>query len=251
MNRDLWTVPLTSKRCQPWPCPSCGHGIITLVPDSFRFELTAQAKAIIDAEGNDPEYHQYIFNAIGKCADNTCGEQIGIIGSGFMDQFQDDNGDSEYDERFHPIACYPMPAMIRIPIECPKEITIPLWEAFSVFWSSKDACAGRIRVVVECLMNHLGVPKRTKTKSGKFPLLTLHARILHLGNRHSNESKLLMGLKILGNAGSHVMDPSDTKIREEDLLDAFDVLEDVLDELVGHRSKRIKALANKLAKRHS
>ena len=54
-----------------------------------------------------------------------------------------------------------------------------------------------------------------------------------------------MALKSLGNSGAH-----EGSISREDLLDAFEVLEHSLEEIIEQRSKRVAALSKKLTKKH-
>lgn len=54
-----------------------------------------------------------------------------------------------------------------------------------------------------------------------------------------------MALKWLGNAGSH-----DRTVSKSDLLDAFEILEHALAEIIDRRSAKVAELAKKLAKKH-
>jgi hypothetical protein len=55
----------------------------------------------------------------------------------------------------------------------------------------------------------------------------------------------LMALKWLGNTASH-----EGGVSRDDLLDAFEILEHNLRELIEHRSARVAELARKLTKKH-
>src|SRR5690606_11802036 len=132
------------------------------------------------------------------------------------------------------------PNIIDLPKTSPKEITTELEAAFGLYWSNPAACAVRIRVALESLMNHLGVPKRTKAKHGRFNSLTLHSRIDNFASKDATIGPQLMALKWLGNTGSH-----DSTVSKSDLLDAFEILEYVLGELLDKRSEYVAALAKK------
>jgi len=138
-----------------------------------------------------------------------------------------------------------MPRIIEIPAKCPDDIVHELEAAFRVFWASPSSCAGRIRVALELLMNHMGLPKRRKTNGGRFSGLTLHARLDSFVKKEPVVGPQLMALKWLGNAGSH-----DGAVSKADLLDAFEILEHALAEILGKRSSRVAALAKKLLKKH-
>jgi len=55
----------------------------------------------------------------------------------------------------------------------------------------------------------------------------------------------LMALKWLGNSGSH-----SGEVSRDDLLDAFEILEHALAELLEQKSERIAALAKKMTAKH-
>ena len=94
-------------------------------------------------------------------------------------------------------------------------------------------------------MNHLGVPKRKKEKNGRYFDLSLHARIDAFAKTKSPVGSQLMALKWLGNAGSH-----STEVSKDDLLDAFEIMEHSLVEIIDKRSAKVAALAKKLTKKH-
>ena len=55
-----------------------------------------------------------------------------------------------------------------------------------------------------------------------------------------------MALKIVGNAGSHT-----TKVTHDDVLDALEIVEHALAEIIDERSARIAKLASKLTAKHN
>jgi hypothetical protein len=54
-----------------------------------------------------------------------------------------------------------------------------------------------------------------------------------------------MALKWLGNTGTH-----SAEVSEDDLLDAFEILEHALIEIIEKRSTKVAELAKKLTKKH-
>lgn len=138
-----------------------------------------------------------------------------------------------------------MPNIFKIPAKCPDDIKNELNSAFAIFWSNRAACAGRLRVALECLMNHIGVPKRRKNANGKFSDLTLHARIEAFANKEPTIGSQLMALKWIGNTGSH-----DSQIISNDILDSFEIMEHALAEIIGGHSARVSSLAKQLTKKH-
>jgi Domain of unknown function (DUF4145) len=243
MDRSLWTRSIDAHSCPPWPCPECGAGTLALTPKTLVHEETvASAKAHAD-DNFDPEWIKYSFTAWAKCSNARCKQTFALAGSGGVSQEYQSDGDWDWEDYF--LACYPMPDIFVIPSKCSPDIAESLRAAFSVFWSSPEACAGRIRVALEQIMNHLAVPKRKKNQNGRFSDLTLHARIDAFAGKEPLIGSQLMALKWLGNAGSH-----ESSVSKADLLDAFEILEHALSEIIERRSDRVAQLAKKLVKKH-
>jgi hypothetical protein len=191
-----------------------------------------------------------VFNAWLKCNQPSCGEVVAAIGKGGVSQVQswgeDGNIEERLEEEFYPLFCRPMPDIFRIPEECPKEVKTELRAAFRLFCSDQSASAGRVRVSLERLMDHYGVPKRRKGKDCKFFPLSLHTRIETFSKARSEAGVKLMALKWLGNTASHQGDVS-----RDDLLDGFEILEYLLAELFEQRAARVAELAKSLTKKHA
>ena len=81
---------------------------------------------------------------------------------------EDGDQEEKFEEYFSPIFCRPMPDLFDLPTGCPDPVRVELRGAFSLFWAHRASCAGRIRVALERLMDHLGAPKKRKNKHGKF-----------------------------------------------------------------------------------
>lgn len=245
MNRSLWTRSLNKQYCPPWPCPICRTGSLRLVQGSLVYEETIESVRSHSDEAFEPEWIEYSFTAWAQCTHARCEQKFALAGTGGVEPEYQEDGDWDWEDFFSPLFCYPMPHIIEIPSKCPGDISAELLAAFCLFWSTPAACAGRIRVALELIMNHLGVPKRKKSSSGRFSELTLHGRIDAFAAKETAIGSQLMALKWLGNAGSH-----DGVVSKPDLLDAFEILEHVLSEILDRRSARVAALAKKLLKKH-
>lgn len=244
-NRSLWIDSLTEVACPAWPCPVCRKGSLALIRDSMRHEETIRSIQAHDHDGWDADWIEYVFTAWAECRHPNCRQLFALAGTGGIGPGYDADGETEWNKYFSPTACCPMPDIIEIPAKCPEDVSQELRSAFQLFWSHRGACAGRIRVALECLMNDLGVPKRKKTNNGKFADLSLHGRIEIFAMKNRSAGPNLMALKWLGNAGSH-----DTTVSPSDLLDAFEVLEHSLGEIIDQRSKKVAMLARTLTKKH-
>lgn len=246
MDRTLWTQSIHMHFMPAWKCPVCRKGHITLVPKSVTMKETAASLREHSHDAWDPDWIQYVFTAWGVCSNKACEQPFAISGVGGVAPDYDDDRGIEWYDYFSPRQCNPMPDIFDLPPKCPENVSTELRIAFSLFWGYREACAGRVRVGLELLMDHLGVPKRKKAKNNKFFDLTLHGRLEHFACKNPTIGSHLMALKWLGNAGSH-----DGTVSTNDLLDAFEVLENALAELIDQRSARVTALAKKLTKKHS
>lgn len=246
MDRSIWTREITKSYCPPWPCPVCKKGTTAIVKDSLVSKETVQSIRSHSHEDFDFEWVEYVFTAWAKCTQSSCGQLFAISGTGGVaPQFISDD-DWDYEDCFIPKACHPMPEIIELPKNCPNDVAYELKAAFSLFWTEKAGCANRIRVSLEHLMNHLGIPKKRKNSIGKFSELSLHARIEAFAKKKPVVGQHLMALKWLGNTGSH-----DGSVSTRDLLDAFEIIEYSFREIIDDHSAKLASLAKSLTKKHS
>jgi hypothetical protein len=245
MNRDLWAQTLSKTSCPPWPCPECGKGATALLPNSLIAHETVESRRARGHEVWDPDWISYSFTAWAECTHPGCKQTFAIAGVGGVGPEMDEEGNESWQDYFVPKYVQPMPRIIELPGNCPREVSQELAAAFETFLSHPASCAGRIRVALECLMNHLGVPKKQKKPNGKYFDLSLHARIQVFSKSAPHAGPSLLALKWLGNSGSHV-----GEVKQSEMLDAFEILEHTLGEIIDQRSKRVALLAKQLAKKH-
>ncbi len=217
-----------------------------MVKDSLVFAETAESLRWHIDENWDPDWIQYTFTAWGQCQHSSCNQRFAISGTGGVGPEVGEEGEMQWGDYFLPAACHPMPSIIGLPDKCPDNVKRELESSFALFWSHPEACAGRIRVALELLMDHVGVPREKTDSKGKERLLDLHARIDLYTAGNVEAGTQLMALKWLGNAGSH-----GNAVSKTDLLDAFEVLEHVLLEILDKRSEKVAMLAKKLTEKHS
>lgn len=245
MDRHLWTQELSLHYCPPWPCRSCQKGTLALINGSVTFKETVESIRSHNHENFDADWITYAFTAWAQCTHPTCRQEYAIAGMGGVAPQWVSEEEWEWDDYFAPKFCYPMPDIISIPAKCPEDVQNELRAAFSLFWSNPAACAGRMRVSLESLMNHLGVPKTKVSATGKIVDQGLHDRIDAYAKSAPEIGMQLMALKWLGNTASHESDVSKT-----DLLDAFEIMEHALGEIIGGHSAKVAALAKKLIEKH-
>lgn len=190
MNRTLWMQALSKVSSPPWPCPVCRKGTVALVPKSVVYQETIDSKRERSLRHVDwePDWTSFNFTAWAECKHPICGQKFSILGKGSIEQNYDPEGDPQWEEYFSPLVCHPMPDMIELPTQCPAEVRDELRGAFTIFWLHGAACAGRIRVALEYLMDHLAIPRRRKKKNGRYSALKLHDRIVMSLRRRSQRS---------------------------------------------------------------
>ncbi|MCQ4314466.1 DUF4145 domain-containing protein [Stutzerimonas zhaodongensis] len=243
MDRSVWTEQVTTSRLPAWKCPGCLKGHVIMEEDSHRYEETAESKAMHGDDGWDPDWISYTFTAWGKCTHTPCSQTFAVAGVGGVDMVYDEDG-AELVEVFHPQFCSPMPRIIEIPTKCPHPIKHELNAAFALFFADRGACAGRLRIVLELMMDHLGIAQE-KSVNGRTSQLKLHARIEEFSKQNAEIGNQLMALKWLGNTAAH-----EGIAHRGHLLDAFEILEHVLAEVIDERSARVAALADKMKSRY-
>ncbi len=193
----------------------------------------------------DPEWIEYVFTAWLKCNRDPCSQPVAVSGKGFVrEQFDPENENSWLDYYFSPVWCTPMPDMFELSHKWPKHIKNELRAAFALFWCNPAASATKIRISLECLLDHLKVKKRRK-KEGKFIKLNLHQRIEAFQKNEPSIGSQLMALKWLGNTSSH-----EGEVSHFDVLDGFEIIEHTLVELLDKRTAKVAALARGLTEKH-
>lgn len=216
------------------------------MPNSLVEHETRKSKLERLYEDWDPDWIEYTFVAWARCRNPNCEQNLAICGRGGVEPDYDEEGQT-WSDRFYPTCCRPMPRIIDIPAKCPDDVTLNLDASFSLFWADRAACTSRIRSALECVLTHQGVPTTAQGvgSNGKSKELSLHARIEKFAAGSPVIGPQLMALKWLGNAGSH-----GTDVKRDDLLDAYEILEHCLVELIEQRSAKVAALAQKLTKKH-
>ncbi len=238
VKRAILSEPLTKTHIPNWHCPACAGGYLKHKPDALHFSETSESRKSHDHEAWDPDWTDYKFSALLVCNNDRCQEPVVVSGVGKVDLVQtSDDGDYDYVEFFYANYVNPSPALIALSPSYPSEVILELKKSFVASWGDYSAAGNHVRASVERLLDHLKEPKTKLGKSGKRERLSLHIRILGLARRDKDLSDALLAAKWLGNAGSHTDD-----LTQNDVCDALDILESVLDDLFVRHKARLKKL---------
>jgi len=222
-------------------CPRCNEGrliqkkgyeIKTWEPNWITDEL--------DMAGLRGDVGQGQFAGFLRCDIQTCDETVVACGSYTLEI---ETVYPEYGNDYDVIAHYqykfarlsPMPPIINLPDNLSDECSEQIRAAFELYFVDTGACANRLRVAVERLLDQLNIRKRG---------LKLYQRIDELDKVNPGHRHILDALRFVGNVASHEGDVS-----FGDVTDCFELLEAALEELVGNRSTNLQAMANDIINR--
>ena len=226
-----------------WPCPSCGEGTLKPVEESFKHE---------DRNASDPEWDfwsaDFVYACLLRCNNDRCCETVSSAGVGGLerkvDQFEDEPPVFEYVEYFVPRFFEPPLRIIKIPESCPETVSEPLEESFRLLFASPRAAVNSIRIAMEKLLTALKVKRFSISKNKRKPI-TLHNRIDLMPKKYSDLKKYVLASKWLGNAGSHGRE----NVTLDDVLDAYEMTEHVLQKIYAPKQKKVTAIAKKINKK--
>jgi hypothetical protein len=232
-SRSFISLPST------WLCGYCRKATLVEEKDP---KVTHEWEASVRAHGHpafEPDWVDEAFAAFFSCPDcNT-----GTVVSGKASWEQDYDPYREFEVQlvrfFKPMAFTVAPATIAVPIDLPESIDEKLRATFPHIWSDPEACGGSIRRCVEAILDDQKIKKRILSSSGKYKSITTHHRIeQHLPAKLDEAKPHLMALKWIGNNATH----NSKRIHSrEELLDAFEHLEEALISIYGTNKKKVLA----------
>lgn len=222
MDRERWKKWVSYPS---WPCPACQNGNLRLIPDTMK--QVASRKERLDQ--SDPEhYHAETLNrfvALMKCDARHCGETATLAGNYYSHWVNDGSEEGHTDISYEVLSLIPSPLPFKIAKKVPKAIEDVIREAATLFWIDPKAAANRSREAIEAILTDLGIPT-----------LTAKEKPMHLGKRidlfaeiedgkWAEQADIIEAAKWIGNEGTHAT------IDREMALDAFDMLETVIDDI--------------------
>jgi hypothetical protein len=242
IDRSLWAEIFDVSHFPTFPCPRCNRGRLSFDMATLRQDEPPYSKAATKMDGWEPDWSIERFSAHLRCAEPTCGEIVVISGNvDWTESLNQEHGWC-YTSVLHPRMMLPSPPIITLPNETPSKIEERIVMAFGLFWLDIGASANCLRMSVEFLLDHLTIPRTIiSQKNGKTLDLDLNGRIQHFEANNSAHGSTFHALRMVGNVGSH-----GTSITREALLDAFEIYEDALAEIIGGRSAYVEKIKKKI-----
>lgn len=247
MDRRLYKLPFYEKVLPQWTCPACGKGVLRLVKDTFLKRETARSER---AHSSDwyPLNVEYIYSCLLECSNVSCKDNVVSTGIGFVDidYVQDEEGDmiQVFADYFRPKFFQPHLKPFAFPKGTPVDVMDEIEQSFQLFFCNPPSASNHIRIALENLLTYLRV-RRSEVKDGKKHYLSLHRRIELVPRKHEHIKESFLAIKWLGNAGSH----NDKPITLDDVMDAYEIMDEVLRELFANKRDKIKKLVKQINKK--
>ena len=231
-----------------FPCPSCNGGLLVFEESKSAVKEQAWVKSALNDPDFFSEWTKFNFSTLLKCSNSECGEHVATSGEAAYEEDHevDENGFAYpvFTKYYRPLFFHPPLRLFIAPAESPDEVKEALKASFALFFADAASSANHVRNCTEALLNSLGIKRYTRSKTKKLVRLSLHRRIELLPPKYKDSQTLLLELKWLGNSGSH----AGSEITQDDVLDAYEILEHLLTELFSTQKKKVSTLAKRIVK---
>lgn len=248
MDRKILKLPFTLGSAPDWMCPTCQVAPLRIRKDSFVKEERRHSRNHSPLEW-EPEWIEYVYSCMLDCSNDKCKEVVTSCGTGSVDWYvqEDDEGIPEqvYDDHFRPKYFEPHLKLMKFPKGCPESVSRPLEDSFALFFASPSAASNSVRIAVEVLLTELKI-RRFNVAGGKRRFISLHQRISLLPAKYAHLKDLIQAIKWLGNAGSH---DGAADVSLDDVMDSYEFMEHILQEIYAPKVSKLKALAKKVIKK--
>lgn len=238
VKREQLLYAFSGTNVPAYGCPHCQAGILQL-DGEFDSQETEASKKDQDY-GFDPDLLVLTFAAKLRCT--SCTEVVFVTGTGGVEieHDVDGNGDwsSEWVSYHNPRFFHPPLKLVSCPEKTPYLVKEKITAACETFFSQPDSCCNNIRAAAEEILTDLKID--LLTASGGF--LRFSDRINKLPPERQEVKKLFDAIRWLGNHGSH----SGSVLKRSDALDAFEIMDMLLDELYSDRRLKAHELASRI-----
>ncbi len=246
MDRKAYKLPFKRNSLSRWTCPSCMKGLLKVKADTFHAEETKESKKAHGHPAWDPDWISYVYSCLLECTNPACKDTVANTGTGAVDvdfEYDEDGSPSQtWKDFFAPKHFSPHLKLFLCPSGTPDNVSEEIEKSFSLFFSDSPSAANHVRIALENLLTHLKIKRYKVGKKRTF--LALHLRIELLPAKHKHLQDLFFAVKWLGNAGSH----SNKVVTRDDVLDAYEIMEEILQDLFVKKTIKIKKLAKQINK---
>jgi len=218
-------------------CPTCRKGMLRADRDSFKREEPHYLR--IQNMDEPFDYESGRFKGFLRCDNQLCREIVVVAGNYYAEYH--DEIDRDTDEpithemlSYKPLMMSPAPEIIQYPKKLNKDSKDHLLRSFALFWIDHAACANRLRIVTEYLLDQVGIPRDGPKGRSANARLDLFDRIELLKVAKPGHEVAFNALRVVGNVGSH-----DGVVDFEDLLTCYEAIEDAMSELIEERKAKL------------
>ncbi|MDR6527320.1 hypothetical protein J2787_002712 [Chryseobacterium rhizosphaerae] len=249
INKIIFKREFTVNNLPDYICPTCKKGLLNKYKEDIKTYESKTSLSLGNNEAWEPEWMHGLFLGLLKCNNISCSESVAITGNYRCSQDYEydeinDRNNLVVEEYLTPTFFNPAINIFQLNENIPENISQEIKESFKLYWVDLSSCANKIRKVVELIMDNIKIPK-TYLKNGKRKRYSLHERIENFKIRNQAQGDLLMAIKWIGNSGSH----SSETISKDNLLDSYEILEHVTENLYGKQLQRIERISKIINKK--
>ena len=237
MNRNFWQKECFGKiDTLQYECSVCHGNVVPIT--AYDFHSSKCYKSFNPAPFDECNY---ITAVLLKCS--NCGKEYLLLADVTENVWADvkikelEEVISVPETQIVPKFIYPSVHIIRCERPVPKRIRQYLESSFSLYYVDIQMCAAYLRKTIEAVLTHQ-----------KLSQDSLIHKINHVENKWIKS--LLIGIKDLGNTGIHANYYS-KKITRADVLDGYEILEEILDEYYYHSKDNKVLKAQRLSQKFS
>lgn len=242
IDRTIWIGVFEANQFPTFPCPQCNHGRLIFQNNTLRREEPKHSELAKQHDAWEPEWTVERFSVHLRCAEPACGEIVVVSGDNEWVEIQDEEVGWSITSALRPRMMYPPPPIILLPENTPSTVSERIEAACGLFWFDVGAAANSLKMSVKFLLDHLNVPRNSiSKKTGKNFDLDLNGRIQFYEKSSPPHAETFHALRVIGNLGSQ-----GTNVTKDTLLDAFEIYEDALSEVIGERTARLNAIKRKI-----
>jgi uncharacterized protein DUF4145 len=161
-----------------------------------------------------------------------------------MDEDHEGNPIEDYMDFFRPNYFCPSLKLFSIPNGTPEDVIEEIQQSFELFFCNPSSSLNHIRIALEYLLTHMGV-NRYKMVRNRRKSIVLHERIRLIPEKFKEIKDHCLAIKWSGNAGSH----SGEEITKDDVMDAYEIMDEVLREIFNSKKKEIIKLVKQINKK--